>query len=291
MNKNILLYVLLLALSAFVASCSKEDYTNESTLTASDAKGTLTWTAPTSIVETDTVFPFTITLDKPQVADIHIVVSQVGGDAEAGTDFDVSDELIIPAFTTSVSGEFKIYNDAAIEGAETVTIKIGDNSLANIDFQPVEKTVEIGNAVGSALDLVFDWEGSAMVDGTEVSFCDGVDMDIYVFDVDQNDLGIYGAATGACPEHLVLDGWDNGDYYLWANLYANGIRPTDGSVVQFPITVSASQSGLFENETYNQAAANVITSADPDYLTDEANTYKPIIKVTVSGSNYTITVL
>lgn len=291
MSKNILLYVLLVAISAFVASCSKEDNTGYSNLTASDATGTLTWNVPASITERDTTFTFTITLDKPQIADIHIVVGQTSGDAEEGADFDVSDELIIPAFTTSASGEFKLYNDSAIEGTETVTIKIGDNSLANINFEPVEKTVEILNAVGSALDLTFDWEGSATVDGVEVSLCDEVDMDIYVFDVDQNDLGIYDAATGACPEHITIDGWDNGDYYFWANLYANAVRPTDGSVIPFPITVHATQSGLLEDETYNQAAANIINSSDPDYDTDGGNTFKPIIKVTVSGSNYTITVL
>lgn len=290
-NKKISSYLVLLALIATMASCNKDDNTGYSTLTATDAKGTLNWTVPASLTENDTTFTFTINLDKPQIADIHIYISQVGGDAEAGSDFEVTDEIIIPAYATSGSGEFKVFKDADVEGNETVTIQIGDNTLSDLDMQVQTKTVELVNYVAPSLDLTFDWEGSATVDGTEVIFCDEVDIDIYVFDVDQNDLGIYGAATGACPEHLTLEGWDNGDYYLWANLYANGVRPTDGSVVAFPIRVYATQPGLFADELFNQATANELNSSDPDYATDGGNTFKPLVKITVSGTNYTITVL
>lgn len=290
-NKKIYSYLVLLAFFATIASCNKDDNTGYSTLTATDAKGTLTWSAPSSLVETDTSFTFTVTLDKPQIADIHILISQTGGNATAGSDFEVTDEIIIPAYATSGSGEFKVFRDAEVEGTETVTIQIGDNTLSNLDMEPQTRTVEITNYVGPTLDLTFDWEGTATVDGTEVSLCDEVDIDIYVFDVDENDLGIYGAATGACPEHLTIDGWDNGDYYLWANLYYNGVRPTDGSVVPFPITVYATQPGLYQDSMFMQSEANVINSSDPDYDTDGGNTFKPLIKITVSGSNYTITVL
>lgn len=290
-NKKISSYLLFLALLATIASCNKEDYTGYSTLTATDAKGTLSWSAPTALTETDTTFTFTVTLDKPQIADIHINISQVDGDATSGSDFEVTGEIIIPAYATSGTGEFKVFGDAEVEGTETVTIQIGDNSLSNLDLEPQTRTVQIGNYVAPMLDLVFDWGGTVTVDGTEVSLCSAVDIDVYVYDVDENDLGIYGAATGSCPEHLVFDGMDDGDYYLWANLYANDARPTDGSVIGFPVTVYATQSGLFENTVYSQAEANALNSSDPDYATDGANTFKPIVKVTVAGANYTITVL
>ena len=283
-----------MALLATIASCNKEDYTGYSTLTATDAKGTLSWSVPppTALIETDTTFNFTVTLDKPQIADIHIPISQVGGNATLDSDFSVSGEIIIPAYATSGTGEFKVFRDAEIEGTETVTIQIGDNSVANFEFETQTRTIEIGNYVAPYLDLVFDWSGLVTVDTIEnVSLCSAVDIDVYVFDVDENDLGIYGAATGACPEHLVLDGMDDGDYYLWANLYVNDARPTDGSVIGFPVTVYATQPGLFENTVYNQSEANALNSSDPDYATDGANTFKPIVKITVSGSNYTITVL
>ena len=283
-------FLSLLVLCVAIVSCQKDDYTGYSTLEASDAKGTLSWTAaapPASMVEQDTSFNFTITLDKPQVADIHIVISQIGGNATADSDFTLTDEIIIPAYQTTGSGTFKVIADEDIETNETVTFRIGDVSLSNLDFAPQTFTVELQNYVKSNLDLTFDWSGTATYDGASVELCDEVDIDILVFDVDNNDLGIYGAATGACPEHLTLDGLADGDYYLWANLYASTVAPTDGTVVSMPITVTATQPGLFENVVYNQTPSSVITSQDPT----DGSTLKPVAKVTVSGTNYTITAL
>jgi hypothetical protein len=278
-------YALLIISALFIASCEKDDYTGYSTLTASDAKATLEWTAPASVVEGELVYPFTITLDKKQVADIHIPIT-VSGTATSGADYSVSDEIIISAFTTSASGELKIMGDADIEETETVTVQIGDDKVANVDFAAQTKTVEILNRVYPNLDLTFDWSGEVTYDGATVELCDEVDMDIYVFDVDNNDLGIYNAATGACPEHLTFESQADGDYYLWANLYASSVAPTDGSVISFPITTYATQPGNFEDVMYSQAAASVIVSTDP-----AEDTFKPVMKVTKAGTNYTITPL
>jgi len=290
-NKKISLYLLLFALVATIASCDKEDYTGYSTLSATDASGTLSWTLPSSLVETDITYTFSVNLDKPQIADIRIPISQVGGDATAGSDFELGGEIFIPAYSTSGSAELKIFADSEVEGTETLTVQIGDNTVANLGYETQTRTIQIDNYVAPVLDLVLDWDGDVTVEGSPVNLCSSVDIDIYVFDVDDNDLGIYDAATGSCPEHLVFDGMDDGDYYLWVNLYANDVRPTDGSVVGFPVTIYATQPGLFENVVYTQAEANVLNSSDPDYATDGANTFKPLAKVTVSGSSYTITIL
>lgn len=290
MKKSYSLLLILLVLGVAIASCEKDDYTGYSTLEASDAKGTLSWSAaapPASMVEQDTTFNFTITLDKPQVADIHIVIKQTGGNATKDSDFTLTDEIIIPAYQTTGSGAFKVIADENIETNETVTFQIGDISLGNMNFTPQSFTVELQNFVKPNLDLTFDWGGTVSYDGAEVELCDEVDIDILVFDVDNNDLGIYGAATGACPEHLNLEGLVDGDYYLWANLYASTVAPTDGTIVSMPITVTATQPGLFENVVYNQQAASVITSSDPT----DGSTLKPVAKVTVVGTTYTITPL
>lgn len=279
-------FVLLVLCTFVISSCEKEDNTGQSTLTASDAKGTLNWTAPASLIEDDIDFPFTITLDKPQVADIHIYVSH-SGTATADEDFSVTDELIIPAFRTSVEGLLKIKGDAAIEEDETVTIQIGDERTANVNFATQTFTVQIQNRVYPNLDLTFDWSATVSYDGTSVELCDSTDIDVLVFDADNNDLGIYGAATGACPEHLTLETQPDGDYYLWANLYVSTIAPTDGSVISMPITTTATQPGKFEEVVYSQTAGSVITSADPT----DGSTLKPVMKVTKSGLNYTLTPL
>lgn len=277
--------VLLVCFALFMSACEKEDYTGQSTLKATDAKATLEWTAPASLVEDNLVFPFTLTLDKPQVADIHIYISSSG--TADDHDYSVTQEIIIPAFRTSASGEFKVFGDADIEENETVTVQIGDNRTTNVNFATETKTVEIQNRVYPNLDLTFDWSGTVTYDGTSVSLCDSTDIDVLVFDADNNDLGIYGAATGSCPEHLTLETQPDGDYFMWANLYASTIVPTDGSVVSMPITTTATQPGKFKNVVYSQSAASVITSADPI----DGSTLKPVIKVTKSGSTYTITPL
>lgn len=290
MKKSYSLLLILLVLGVAIASCEKDDYTGYSTLEASDAKGTLSWSAaapPASMVEQDTTFNFTITLDKPQVADIHIVIKQTGGNATKDSDFTLTDEIIIPAYQTTGSGAFKVIADENIETNETVTFQIGDISLGNMNFTPQSFTVELQNFVKPNLDLTFDWGGTVSYDGAEVELCDEVDIDILVFDVDENDLGIYGAATGDCPEHLTLEGLADGDYYLWANLYTSTVAPTDGTVVSMPITISATQPGLFEGVTYNQLPASIFTSED----TPGPLTLKKIAKVTISGINYTITPL
>lgn len=292
MKKTYFLYTaLLLMLCAFISSCSKDDYTGQSTLKNSGAVGTLNLDAPAVMEEKDTTIKFSITLDKPQVVDIKVRI-HTSGDAELDHDYALkSTELIIPAFTTSVTSELKIFNDTEIENADTIILTIGDETTANLNFSPQTKQIILTNAVSSDLDLTFDWSGTAAYDGIEVALCDSVDLDMYVFDADGNDLGIYGAATGDCPEHLGTAGWADGDYYITANLYINRVRPTDGTVVEFPITITATQAGLFEDAMYHQAAANVIKSTDPDYYDDGAGVFKAVIKISKSGKNYTLTVL
>ncbi|MBK8444356.1 MAG: hypothetical protein IPL35_13510 [Sphingobacteriales bacterium] len=120
---------------------------------ASDAKATLSFNPPASIVEQDTTFNFVVTLDKPQAADIHIDRSQTGGTAEEGTDFDFSHDIVIPAYSTSAAGELKIYGDDEIEETETFTLSIGDNRTANVNYTSQSFTVELLNAVQPKLDL------------------------------------------------------------------------------------------------------------------------------------------
>ncbi|HQW69480.1 MAG TPA: hypothetical protein PLH25_07420 [Flavobacterium sp.] len=85
-------------------------------------------------------FSYTITLDKTQAVDIHITVSQIDGDANADSDhpdFEFDHVLVIPAYTTSVTGTIKILNDTESEDDETVTLKLGGTNTSNASLNPV----------------------------------------------------------------------------------------------------------------------------------------------------------
>ena len=157
-------YALLIISALFIASCEKDDYTGYSTLTAvENVNVSLTWDAeapPATLVEGDQSFPFTLTLDKKQVVDVHLHVIQAGGDADHD-DFSVTEELIIPAYTTSASGVLTINRDKVIEGDETLVVQIGDERTANATLAPQTITINIGNYIYPTLNLTFEWEGEA----------------------------------------------------------------------------------------------------------------------------------
>ena len=89
-------------------------------------------------------FTYTITLDKPQSIDIHINVSQIDGNADED-DFEYDHSLVIPAYSTSVSGSIKILNDAVAEGDETFTLRIGGPNTSNATLNPVNVTFVIND--------------------------------------------------------------------------------------------------------------------------------------------------
>lgn len=303
MKKKSFLYILLSILSIVYYSCQKDDYTGYSTVVAVEGvQASLTWDTapPSSIVEEDKKYPFTITLNKAQVVDIHIYAEQTGGDAESKVDFDITDDLVIPAGSTSVSGELKILRDKAIEGTETLTFVIGDERTANASFAGETVNMTIENYIYPNLEITSSWEkdiiyhwtltdslGNEFEHTDTLSACEYADIDLLVFDADQNDLGIYDGATSSCPEHISLSGdLADGDYYIWANLYELAFSTPDNSVVTLPITTVVEQFGKMAPATYSQTNSSVILSTDP-----AETTLKPVIKVTKVGTNYTVTAL
>ena len=283
-NKNIL-YLCLLCLAIVVTSCNKDDYTGDSTLQVSNPTATLDITIPDSMVEADMSFPFTITLDQAQVVDLHFTMSLGEGTATEGEDFDYTHDIVIPAYALSGSGSIDIHNDLTIEDAETFTVIFGATSTPNVNFAQVERTVTLQNFVSPDLNMFFSWDGTAVVDGAEVSFCDYVDLDVYVFDTDGNDLGIYDAATGACPEAMVFSGMTDGTYQLMTNLWSSGIIPSDPAVIiEFPITGTFVRGGLF-SQSITQSSENSFSTADGDSSED----FRPLATVTIANGEYTIT--
>jgi len=288
-NKYFLAAVIVVSI---FTGCKKESFQNDSIIEVPSVTGTWSYTLPADMTEADSTFLITLTLDKAQVVDIHVPISAGDGTAAEDADFALSDHaIVIPAGSTSGKVKLNIYTDAEIEEDETVVVNLGDESVANAAIPIQSVNLILHNYVAPYLDLSFDWSGTATVDTVNVvDLCD-VDLDVLVFDVDGNDLGIYGAATGNCPEQLSTDGWDDGDYYLKANLWDNSVvHPTNGEIIGFPIRIGIVQAGAFD-EVLPQNPNNIINSSEPDAANDGGDTTKGLIRITKTGNSYTYELL
>ncbi len=250
-----------------------------------DAKPTATINANivTSLTEEDVTYPFTIDLDQAQIIDLTFSMALAdGATATEGEDFDFTHSITIPAGDLSGAGEIKIYRDSAFEETEYFTIIFGEPETAGVNFGPTNFDMELFNFVDPNLNMVFEWDGTATVDGQEVSFCEQVDLDVLVFDTDGNDLGIYDAATGACPEYMTFSDLADGTYELVVDLWSSGITPSDPNlVIEFPVTGTFTQSGVF-SETITQSSMNSFSTVDMDGE-------KPLATVTISNGEFTVT--
>ncbi len=292
----------LLSLSAVFVGCDDEDGTGKSTIMAtSDVKGVIDvpFAGVQNVDEADEQsFTYTVTIDKPQVVDVHLRVAQISGTAVAGEDFEIPSEIVIPAYATTASGTVKILNDCEVEGMEDFTIQISDIATSNaaITEKTMSFTINNFNDTVSGLELTFDFDVDFPVD--DLSTC-GIeyDMDFYLFDESFNlathpsNIGpgnaagyFYEAATVACPEHLTLDTArvPNGKYYIFYDIYdAVGIPGLNIPTFEIPVTVGYSKCGGIAPATYVQESAFRATSA-------MASGFDFVIAVQVTDGNYTI---
>ncbi len=295
-NKLILCFSVLVLFAAI--GCSDEDATDYSTLVLANSAATISASVPANMTEQDTSFLLTVTVDPPQVVDIHVDLEQVSGSATLGEDFSFSESVIvIPAYASSASQELKIVSDCIDEETETIQIQIGNAKTSNVTMTPQVLDISLSDFNADALDLTMDWAGSAevitgqnfiyqgdtlIIDTVDVvvpvDFCADVDLDIYVFK-DGADAGIYDAATGACPEHLSVSGWEDGEYTLMANLWSTTF--TTNASVSFPITIGYDRCGVFNGLTVNPSTENITNLAAGD-------DFVPLAKVIVNGSDISI---
>jgi len=281
-----LLYIIIPVLTFVIVSCDKDDHTDDSTLVTRNSTGTLTFDLPSEIVENDTVFEFTITVDPPQVVDIHIPVrALVESTATEGDDFTVTHLLVVPAFTTTASGNLTIIQDATIEEDETITIQIGNEQNANLNMDQSSKSITLKNFESSDLDIFADWGGTVSVAGSDYDLCESVDIDMYLLNSDGENMFGYDGATAACPEHLILSGLNDGVYGLYANLWASVVPNDSVDMVSYPITANFVQGGVLE-ETASQSPGSAINNADLDYYAG-GSVNKLVAEITVSGDEYT----
>ncbi len=287
MNKFLLRYALFLAvLLVGLSSCKKQDdFTGDATWKATSTAGSING-GPHTIVEKneDIVVPITLTLTEPQIVDVRINITDLGGTATNGDDYTFDNVIIIPAHQTSGVCNVTIVGDHDAEDDETFSLQFGDSTTTNVSFdtKKVDFTIKSHD-----MALTFDWSGTANLNGTDIELCDSVDMDFYVMDGDTVDLKIYDAATGACPESILISNYENGDYYFWVDFYLSKVHPTTGTI-GFPLKISATRGANTDAKPIDQPSESVLTSADPDGVTTGNGAFKSVIKVTVKDDGFDV---
>lgn len=273
---------LLLSLFAFIISCDSDDFTGDSTLTATNPSlsVTLGFNNSESLVETDAVYPFTVTLSETQIVNVSVNLSFVSGTATPGEDFDFPAHVVIKAGQTSASGEITIMADELIEDTENAVIMITTGKEANVSGSS-SQTVEfqILNLEGGDLVVDLAWETASKTtdsSGNEISPTDFADLRLLISSTPDN-AGDIGQADGSGFEKFIISSdTPDGMYYIVADFYA----ANEDVVRNLNLSLTLNQTGIINNmnTTYGGAISNLGTCSLNYYV---------MTKVIKSGDSYT----
>jgi len=208
--------------------------------------------------------------------------------------------VIIPPYTTSYSFEITAADDLLSEALlengsiELVTyasrtgLASGDKIVYDLTIENVDK-----------LQMDFAWDSGdidlSWLTGTPDDFyaiCDFSDVDVYMataagFDINNpwaNEIGLYDAATGACPERIVIREGQlaDGDYILFTDLWDNQFAGI-GLTNTFAINATFTKEGVFE-ETVVQDASQAYDADTP------AGAFNGVVaKLNIAGNIFTVT--
>lgn len=294
----------ILCLCVVVASFNScDDYEGTDQLTDNRPTAT-TPTASLTLVEGEAGQMVTITLSEPTTRESEFRVELVNDSALAELDSDLehigSDDspidgfqAVIPALETSVTFEISALADNISEGVEEKMLRIVANrgQHAFIPEGGLLIPVTITNVTNFIMDFAWDTYGPINIGGTDYGICPNSDVDIYIadaagFDINNafaNDLGIYDAATGACPEQIVLTEGQipDGDYVLFSDLWTNAFAGA-GSTTSFAITTTFRKDDLLE-VTLEQDPSQAYNANTP------AGSFNGIVaKLNINNGVYTI---
>ncbi|MBA4153744.1 MAG: hypothetical protein C0512_05300 [Flavobacterium sp.] len=226
---NILLLTFLMAGFTFTSCENEDDATGDSVVIVNSGAAAIEAVTPGLVFSAtnnvneggiDRTLEYAVTLQDVQPVDIYVTVTLASGDAVEGDDFDFDHSVRIPAFTKRGVGTVIIYGDGETESTETFTLKIGDFNDPNVSFPGANLAFNITDF--GDLNLVLDWNTTFEFSGISLTLCDiGYDVDYYLLDAEGNDVSGFQAATGACPEEMIISMADveDGTYELTMNLY------------------------------------------------------------------------
>ncbi|MCB0516559.1 MAG: Calx-beta domain-containing protein [Chitinophagales bacterium] len=281
-STNILFFILLVVV---FSSCEKDPPTSQITQFVDYTFGDI----PDKIEfsEADETHTITFTFNDNQITDVHVLVGLTGeGSATEGVDFTLdTHELDVAAL--GKAGEFSVtlFKDYLTEGNESFFIELSSNEPHGLPITKVVEVVILDVTHPDEFYLTFDWDVPFTFDGDNYTTCPFVDIDILIEDADGNDLGIYQAATGACPEHILVDNtWEDGDYYLTAYLWDNSSLFGLGIGVEYTLTVNGVKQTFFD-ATYT--TQDNFTDESLDQANDNVNTPIPVGRINISNGTVT----
>ena len=281
--KNIKNTLLVASLFAILLGCSNDDNQNFNTRIASDATATVSLSFDENAIFNEGIvseLTYTIALDKPQIADIIVNVSFVEGTATIDEDFTYDTTVTIPANQMQAVGTISLVSDLDFEETETFTLKIGNDNTPNVQLEPRNVTVKIGNYQEDDLNIVLSWDGSFEGVAGATDFCD-VDMDLELL----NSAGDYVDTSYAdCPEAITMTtDMEDDTYTLVISLWTNN---DETAAIDIPANISIFKIG--SQTTTNQDLSTFFPLADGglDNGNDNAFIEYTIVK---SGTTFTVT--
>jgi hypothetical protein len=251
---------------------------------------TISHDIPATITEGAQSYTVTVTLDKAATSTLSIPVTFSSGTASSGSDFEFGSNINISSGSMTGSLPISFFGDCEIEGAETLSIMVGNSSATDVTITAQTISTSIEDAAGDELTLTFDWAGFTIFEGDTLQFCDFVDIDFYLIDSSLTTFidGVE-AITEDCPEVLTLSpaNVDDGIYYILSFLYFNGFDST--FTHSYPISVNANKCGGFD-ETFIQNESFQYTASSKDFFNDEeeVETLSFVAGLIVQGGIYAL---
>ena len=177
------------ALILTTACSNDDDATGASTMKATtpSLSVALDFDSSISIVEQEATYGFTVSISEPQIVDIRVNLTQIGGDATNGEDFSMPPNVTIVAGKTSVSDVIAIHADDIPEAVETAVIQIANGNEANVvSISKATATFTILNLVSGDLAASMSWAANGTVTdngGNEIDPYDLADLTLLLTDV------------------------------------------------------------------------------------------------------------
>ena len=281
MKNKFLKIALVMSAIILTTACTEDDATGDATNAPSSPSLTvaLDFEGEQSLVEAETTYGFTVSISEAQITNVRVHLSQTGGDATKGDDFDFPSTVTIAAGTTSISDVFTIHADEILEDTETATIQITDGTEANLNsISGTSVTFSIMNHSEDDLAIGLSWAASSAVTnnyGEAIEATDLADMRLLITDVPYT--GILTEEDGIGFETLnFLGTYPDGEYYIVADFYsANEIA------IDLDLEITLDQVGVINGATHSFPAAVNTTDACADL-------HYILAKVTKAGQDYTL---
>lgn len=255
----------------------------------------------TTVVEGNSII-YNITIDKTIDRAITFSFRQTGGTA---TEEDYTTEsAVLAPYTKSTQLVIQTLEDFDTDASETIIGEIGvfgiaDRYLLNPSTVNPQVTFTITNFVSADLEVSFSWNADVTFGGETYDAADYIDFDFYIADAEGFDISDpwanayadYRAATGSYPESINFEGYADGTYVLFVDLYYNDfVGYSDGSV-KIPIVATFTRQGTAVNGTeVEMDPEEMMPDNTAGFDNDPSGVYNAAIaKVTIAGGKYTIT--